>query len=833
MKALPIDSYLASIQDSYQRHSNLVVVAEPGAGKTTRLPPALLTWNGIQKQKKVLVLVPRRIAAQLSADRVCFEQGWQLGKECGYQVRFDSKVQADTKLIFLTEALLVKKMLTDPELKDVAAVVLDEFHERSIWTDLTIGLLKECQQLSRPDLKIVVMSATLDSQQLSKYLATEQGPAPVVNVPGQVFPMEVEYQKESQLILTSDLWQQKVSEKIIQIMLRSPADTLIFLPGVFEINRIRDRISEKLPEAKFEIRVLHGQQSLSEQKANLQKIPVDANDSDKHKEKCRIILCTNVAESSVTVDGVSQVIDSGLHKSSRYNLKTDVNRLETVRISKASATQRAGRAARQGPGRVFRLWNQLDERSMVDFESAEIHRSNLVDVVLMLSSVGVSPETFDWFERPNKDFIKFAVSDCERLGLIKSGQISELGLQILKYPLPARIAVAHLKSLRLGHHQMGAALSALLSEREENAKSVDHDDCDLKPLLQAALMGNCSFQIRKVMDQLLQVDGSRSIASKQTNLDEDPLLQVLWTCFKDRLCRRRRTGEPQAMSTSGRAYTLSQNSRVKKADYFFALKLMELEKSNDVVVTMACSVSEEWIKRNVSGQAIIQKEVLFDEKNKTIYVEEFKAVDHMPLENPRRRSAKAEEVADLLPSLLLKKWDYVIAQNQRLKNNLCRFFYYDSKCHQIGLSDDLLLRAMQAACIGENQFEIVLQKDLWYYIEQQLQTEFADQFQVSDFEKSCPGLWKSPTGKTFTIYYENDKGPWVEVKIQDCFGLKKQPKVFKSEQALTFHLLGPNMRPVQVTSDIDSFWDNTYPEIRSQYKIKYPKHKWPEDPRNF
>lgn len=811
---LPIDGYLSQIESLFLNHSNLVVVAEPGAGKTTRLPPACLNWI---ESKKILVLVPRRIAAQMSADRICYENQWQLGQECGYQVRFDSKVSASTRLIFLTEALLIKKMMQDPELSDVSTVILDEFHERSLWTDLSIGLLKECQQLSRPDLKIIVMSATLDADKVARYLSNDIDSAPIIQVPGKVFPLHIENQKESQIILTTEQWNQKITEKIQSILTSYPSDTLVFLPGVSEINRIKERLLERLPSTKFDLRTLHGQQNLSEQKLNL----------SKNKDGLiRVILCTNVAESSITVDGVDQVIDCGLQKVNRYNLKTDVDKLETVRISKASAKQRAGRAARQTEGRCFRLWNQLDERSMLDFDTPEVLRSKLTDVVLILAHFGASPDTFGWFEKPNEDLINSAIQECERLRLSERNLITDLGRKVLSYPLPARISLAYIKSIELGHPVLGAALCAILSEKDSLSMGHVSDDCDIKSGLESLMQGNGPFQVKKVMEQLLPHSIDRNISK----FSADILFQILWDCFSDRLCRRRRSGEGSAISTIGKAYSLSNKSHVIKADYFFALKMIDSDKSSDVMISMACSVTEDWVKKNLANLSKVNQSLEFDEKSKQIYIEEFKAIDKMPLEAPRRRQAKVEEVSEILPDLVIKNWNYVLNRNESLKNHWNRISYFSENVQIIDINDQILFGAIQDACYGESQFESVIQKDFWHFIQMRLK-EYSDQSTLlENLERSCPTKWKAPSGREFVIQYQSNQLPYIELKIQDCFGLRVQPTILNGKVPITFHLLGPHMRPVQVTSSIESFWKNTYPEIRAEYKIRYPKHKWPEDP---
>jgi ATP-dependent helicase HrpB len=372
-QALPIDPFLAELREAARASPSLVLSAAPGAGKTTRLPPELLRIT----DKAVFVLEPRRIAAIGAAQRVAEENGWELGREVGYQVRFDNRSSRATRLLFLTEALLLRKLLRDPELRDVGCVVLDEFHERSLHVDLALAALLELQQLARPDLKIVVMSATLDARPLAEFL----GGARVQEVPGKLFPLETLYDEKPQLLRTGPDFTERLQRLVQRAFQERPVgDLLCFLPGRGEIERLRGALEPWAGAKGARVFPLHGQLDLGEQRAALAPLPRGR----------KIILATNVAESSLTVDGVRTVVDSGLQLLSQLHPRTGFPSLDLVRISKASATQRAGRAARQGPGAVYRAWMPYDERSMKDFDPAEILRSDLAESLLLHSAEGLS-----------------------------------------------------------------------------------------------------------------------------------------------------------------------------------------------------------------------------------------------------------------------------------------------------------------------------------------------------------------------------------------------------------------------------------------------------------
>ena len=447
---LPIDAALPSILEKLKKSGTLVLTADPGAGKTTRVPPAVTkTGSG-----KVLVLEPRRIAAIASALRVAEEQGWTLGEEVGYWVRHDPRFNERTRLIFLTEALLTRRMLSDPRLEGVSTVIIDEFHERSIHCDLAIGLLKELKSRERPDLQIIVMSATIQAEKVAEFLDD----APIEKVPGKLFPMQITLDKNSQLLQTTPQFIDRVAAKTQEALTRTKSgDVLVFLPGVGEIERLK----RGLHQLTVEVHALHGRLEPEEQKRVLR-----SGDPAKR----RVILATNVAESALTIDGVAVVVDSGLERVSRLHPKTMRPSLGLQRISKASATQRAGRSARQAEGHVFRLWNQFDERSMPDEIPAEILREDLTGTLLFLAELGIGDFAgFSWYEAPSPAQLKHATDELLSIGALEkygaSFRITALGQQLLQYPLHPRLAKVAIESTKLGMGEWGARFAVLLHER--------------------------------------------------------------------------------------------------------------------------------------------------------------------------------------------------------------------------------------------------------------------------------------------------------------------------------------------------------------------------------
>ena len=663
MIQLPIDAFLDPILKDFRETKNLVLSAAPGAGKTTRLPPRLLDLT----EKKILVLEPRRIAAVAASSRIAEEQGWKLGKEVGYQIRFDSNFSDETRLLFLTEALLNRKILADPELSDVGIVVLDEFHERSMHVDLALGLLKELQELSRPDLKIVVMSATLKAEPIARFL----GQASVFQVPGQSHPLVIENQKKAQKLQTGPDFIQDVAGQVRIEMgkLQKGEHLLVFLPGVGEIERTFQHLEAWSLEKKLKLCKLHGNLSLEEQKMVL------APSSDS-----KMILATNIAESSLTIDGVRAVLDSGLQRRSSLHAKTGFPQLEVARISKASAVQRAGRAARQAPGRCFRLWSSMDELSMPDEETAEILRSDLAEPLLFLSSQGVRDFSgFSWFEIPSLDQMQKSAKHLRVLGaLSKEHELTELGNQLLRLPLPPRLGKLLLKFHEKGFLQTGAAIAALLLEKDiVGKKSYETQlECDL--LLRLDLLSRGSFRnVERARDQLIRLFPKSP--AKEASAEE--IRKILLEVFYDQICRRRKSHEPRAVMIGGRGVSLEASSQVRESEFFLALQVMEGLSSSETRVSLACGISKNWLNDLKDGIVENKSWIEFDESSQrflkfTAQSLTLPEIGSLPLADVRSQPAKADEIQDALGPIAFENRSQIFEKNEKLKSWWQRYLVF-------------------------------------------------------------------------------------------------------------------------------------------------------------
>lgn len=842
---LPIDDFIPAIEEKIKLSGNLVITAAPGAGKTTRLPPALL--NVVKK--KVLVLEPRRMAAIAAAHRIAEEQGFQVGREVGYQVRFANKTSSETRLIFMTEALLARQMIDDPELSDVDLVILDEFHERSLHVDLALGLLRELQELGR-DIKILVMSATLEADKISSYL----GNCDVISVPGKLFELDVRYQKNSQLLQTFPAFYENIFQTVKEAQAKTEKDILVFLPGVGEIDRTKNTLQTWADGKNIDLIPLHGSLNIDDQRRALQK-----------SSRQRIILSTNIAESSVTLEGVNTVIDSGLAKNMKQDHRTGFSRLELGRISLSSAIQRAGRAARQFPGICYRLWNKMDELSFTKSELAEIQRVELTESLLFLSAQGVTDfNGFSWFEKPPAVALQNAAQYLKISGAIdEDHKITNLGKKILHFPLPVRLAKLMLVGMEMGATELAAEMAALLQERDilrrESVSSFlgDNFECDLsarfevlhhfrqsnKAPKEAAFFSlqtvdQSARQIEDVAVRLAQKQrlnginslnpGNTQSSNKPGNLNQENALtfikKILVLTYTDRLCRRRGKSE-RALMVGGRGVKLQPESLVKTSEFFVALNGMEGSSDSDTVVSLACGFDKDFILNTFKDQIEKTRDVTFIEDKGQFFTREYRSLLGLPLDEPSLHPASQEEISEKLPLILTEKFELVLKNNEKLSHWWERLQFLEQQ-EPLNLNlEALKLEAFNQAAMGESKLPTVMEKDLVFFFENVFPSDI-----VQTLRKEIPDRIEVPSGSKIKVFYPLDKNPYLEVRIQEVFGLLETPKVFHGKIPVTLHLLGPNFRPVQVTSSLESFWKNGYPEVRKELRIKYPKHQWPENP---
>lgn len=799
MNILPIDEHIPQILQRLRTQKNLVIKATPGAGKTTRLPPELLELT----EKEVWVLEPRRIAAISACHRIAQERNWKVGQEIGYQVRFERRMSGQTRLQFLTEALLLKRLASDPELKRVGIVVIDEFHERNIHSDLAIGALKELQELSRPDLKILVMSATIDDQKLKTFLQSD-----TVDVPGRIYPQEVFYEEKSQVMSTGPAFTQRMSQLIRKALHEnSEGDVLCFLPGKNEIDWVKTELEKSLSIAIYP---LHGQLPLQQQVLAIEKHPYR-----------KIVLATNVAESSITVDGVTIVVDSGLARTSQLHPKTGFSYLQLSRISLASATQRAGRSARTAPGKVYRAWTKYDEKSMKAYEVPEIFREDLSETLLSLASIGIQHfSSFSWFESPKDSAIANASTFLISTGILEdSCSLTAFGKRIQELPLHPRLSILFATSEEMGIRE-ACEWIAILSET--NSSTLSSHSSEENDLFVRWNRDRSKRNVQQLTEQLQnQWRGNASVGNGHA---KHLMIQKLFCrAYADRLCRRRMKDSPEAVMVGGRGVALHKDTSVKQSEYFLALELGETT-IGESTVFCAMGIETSLAEEEFGNKSQKTSSLYFAEEKNRFFVKEVREWNGISFGSEHHRPALPQEIEGKLGEVLFQKWEFVLQKNPDLAQFVSRLKALEkTKSEFPSLTEAQIREGCTAAAYLETSLDSIYSKDLVSYFLTLLPADHR-----SALEKECPSSWKVPSGSTMRIQYSDEQGPFVEVRLQELFGLENQPII--NGKPLTLFLLAPNFRPVQVTKDLSSFWKTGYQEVRKELRTRYPKHPWPEDP---
>ncbi len=854
LETLPIDEVLPQVIAALREYSSIVLRAPTGAGKTTRVPPALLDALVSQPSqadlRRVIVLEPRRVAARAAARRMAFERGGQLGDEVGYQVRFDRKWCERTRILVVTEGTLVRMLQDDPFLDSVAVVVFDEFHERSLDTDLSLGMVRRVQQTVRPDLKVVVMSATLGVEAVSEFL----GNAPIVSSEGRLFPVEISYEPRGESVP----WGVAVA-RAVERLLCVTGDILVFLPGQREIREVARELEPLAREHDLLVMPLYGELPPAQQDAALQR-----------QAKRKIVLATNVAETSVTVDGVTAVIDTGLSRQLRFDPNVGLDRLELLPISRASAEQRAGRAGRQQPGQCIRLWSEASHRARPDQTTPEIQRVDLAGTVLQLKAWGESDVlTFPWFEPPRTESIAHAESVLQRLGAIDlKGNVTELGAILAKLPVHPRLGRLLIEGVRLGQPERAALAAALLSERDpfefqsgrpHNGGAASQSDVldrvealeefertgreatthgrlnrgaaqfvvqTKEQLLRfvrtaAGEPGGVSPRTRSVGDAILS-GGLRRPARQIPN--DDALLRAILAAFPDRLAKRREANSPRAVMVGGRGVKLAPGSRVQQAELFLCL---DVEGSgSEALVRVASAIERSWLPDEM---LTIGTEVFFDEPSGRVQARRQVCWDDLILEESPAPLPDDDSVSRMLAEAATTHWDDVKPKDDSpAAQFLARVRCLREWLPELNLTafDDAQLQSLlPSLCLGRRSL-VDLRNAPWVETIQATLTPT----QCQAVEREVPTHLTVPSGSRITLEYEPGRPPILAVRIQEIFGLRETPRVARGRVPVLLHLLAPNYRPQQVTDDLPSFWANAYPIIRGELRRRYPRHPWPDDP---
>jgi ATP-dependent helicase HrpB len=765
-----VDAILPEILTSLQRTPNLVIEAPPGAGKTTRVPPALLDLVA----GEVVVLEPRRIAARMAARRVAWEQGEEVGETIGYQVRFEERVEPRTRLRFVTEGILTRRLLTDPALKGVDAVVLDEFHERHLDSDLALALLKRLQR-TRPELRIVVMSATLDAAPIARYLDN----CPILRSEGRLFPLAIRHLPYSPEPLHIQV---RKAVDLLQTE-RHSGNILTFLPGAAEIRRAMRECETIARQAGLLVLPLHGDLSPAEQDRAV--LP---------SAERKLILATNVAESSVTVAGVTAVIDSGLARSATYSPWTGLPTLQIGRISRASATQRAGRAGRAGPGQVVRLYPEEDYLLRPEHDTPEIARTDLSQLLLSLRAMKIAHlGELDWLTAPPAEAVQSAESLLDRIGATGS-----MAQRLARFPLTPRLSRIVVEAMDRGVGEDGCRAAALLGLGERSEKSDLLEAMDLPQ----------EHRLRQHTEQLLRI----ARPPKQTRHDDEALLLSVLTGFPDRVARRR-AGKQVLLSTG-----LSAEVTGAPPPYEFMLVIdAEDRKENALpLIRMTAKIEPEWLLDLFPSR--IEERSSVEWNRIAERVEKVNALLYDKLVIDESRGAASEpEAAELLARKALEVGIDHFVEKEALDAFLARLAF-------AGFEPPDIPQALLDLCLGLQSFADLktAAKNLLPLLEQKLNTRLLNEV--------APLSIRLQNGRPAKVHYEQDRPPWISSRLQDFFGMKDTPRIGPGKTPLVIHLLAPNQRAVQTTTDLAGFWERLYPQVRRELMRRYPRHAWPEKP---
>lgn len=844
IKHLPIDDVLPEVISGLTSTDTgaLVLIAAPGAGKTTRVPPAVLDaglaelTNGTSQrtQGQIVVLQPRRVAARAAATRISDERGTKLGEEIGYQVRHESKVSARTRIVVCTEGVFLRRLQKDPMLENTAVVIFDEFHERNLDSDLALALVRQVRNELRPDLRLIVMSATLDAEPVSRYLSN----CPVVQSPGRTYPVNIEYLSFQPSAVNLE---QTVSDGVKKMLAASDGHILAFLPGVGEIRKTQELLEPIAERENLLLLPLYGDLPLEEQQRVL-------NQSAQRK----VVLATNIAETSLTIDGITAVVDSGMARVNRLDTRLGLNRLVLERISQASADQRAGRAGRTASGDCLRLWTEREHKSMSAFNSPEIERVDLSECALQLLAWGEKDlQSFTWFEAPPPASLSRALELLDRLDALENGSLTELGRKMAQLPLQPRLASLLLEGAKLGQLKETALCAAMLSERDPLKRSTEKtgakhkSESDVldrvwalkefaehghKHSFAGELMVNPAKQILRAAEQLTrlvdQVSPSKAPAvQKSVEQAEQSVMRAIMVAFSDRICKRREPGGKTAIMVGGRGVKLSNDSAVTDAEFFVAVELIETGQS-DATVRQASAIDKGWLPKSHLTTSI---DVSYDTIREKVVASKCTRFCDLVIEEKVAALPQDIDPGEILAKALsAANVDVAALVDDHAKQYLARLNCLRENMPELELpqfSNEPWRDLLPLWCMGSASLADLKSHSFASILQSQLSHE-----QLTAIEQEAPAQIPVPSGNQIKLHYEDGKAPVLAVRIQEIFGMTETPKVARSRQPVLMHLLAPNYRVQQITPDLASFWKNTYSEVKKDLKARYPKHSWPDNP---
>lgn len=810
---LPIDDVLPNLLQALRQHCVTVLQAPPGAGKTTRVPLALLDepWLG---EQRIIMLEPRRLAARAAAQFMAHQLGEPVGQRVGYRTRLDSKVSGATRIEVVTEGILTRIFQDDPSLAPYGAVLFDEFHERSLQADLGLALTWEVREALREDLRILVMSATLDAQPIARML----GNAPIITSQGRSYPVEVRYTPVPRHLSL----QQHLASVVLQALAEQTGSVLVFLPGAVEISRLQQDLAERVGPDTF-VAPLFGQLSQAEQDAAVRPAP---------EGRRKVVLATSIAETSLTIEGVRVVIDSGQHRAPVFDPVTGLTRLRTQQISQAAAEQRKGRAGRTEPGVCYRLWSEAEQSRLMPFAQPEILAADLSDLVMDLAQWGeTDPTRLTWLNTPPPAAWQQARELLQQLQILNhEGRLTEHGQRVGRLGLHPRLAHMVERARELGWGRLGAQLAALLSERDV-LTGLRH--ADVQDRL-AALRGEPGRavadrgrvqRVRQASQQILQ----RLKQDQEMPEQPDAPGILLAMAYPDRIGKRRPGPAPRYLLANGRGAWLAEDDPLQGADYIVAAELDD--KGREARIFLAAEISQTSLLEHFADQIESLDQLQWDSSAALVRSVRQTRLGALVLEERASTTPDPEAVTALLTQVLVQNgledlpWDQEARQWLARVQFLRRFegdVWPDTSLEALADRADQWLTPFLA---GMNRLSQVKSLPLLQALGSLLSYD-----QQRQLEVKAPARLEVPTGSRIQLDYESGEIPILAVRLQELFGLTDTPRVLDGRHPVMLHLLSPGYKPVQVTQDLASFWRNAYRDVRKDLRGRYPKHHWPEDP---
>lgn len=824
MRDLPIEAILPELKIQLKNHTAAVLIAEPGAGKTTKVPLALLDEPWLA-DKGIIMLEPRRLAARTAAAYMAEMLREQVGETVGYRVRADSRVGPNTRIQVVTEGILTRMLQQDPELQGVGLIIFDEFHERHLHGDLGLALSLETQDVLREDLRLLVMSATLDAAPVASLM----GEPAIITCEGRQFPVDTIYAPASRDVALEI----SIAALIRRALSEQEGDVLVFLPGAGEIRAVEKQLSTSVLPPDIILRPLYSQLTQEEQKAAVLPDPSGLR---------KVILSTSIAESSVTIQGVRVVIDSGLSRTQVFTPRTGMPYLATVKVSKASADQRKGRAGRTQSGVCYRLWSAEEHAHLADRSTPEIAHTDLTQLALELAAWGVrTPQELRWLDEPPEHAFKQAVQILQQLGAVdQAGRITEQGREMAAIGTHPRIAYMLLRSISLGAGWMGCCLAALLQEGDFFVRRRRHEDADLASRMEALLKhsahhnfihseqeGTNGAAVKRIIQEAKRLARRLDVEVDSTQRHLDLAGVLLSFAYPDRIGQSR--GEGRYLLASGRGVELPRMQLLSRSAYIVAAEVDD--QGVDGRIWLAGAIEAEQLLQHHKTLLKTHSRVVWDSEHQAVRGRTQMELGALVIKETPYSNPAPEQLAEALLQGIQKEGLEILPWTKPAKQLRQRMLFMQALYSDWpDCSDEALLNTLHDWLLpyveGMRSRQDLQRLSLNAILEHGLMTWE----QRKQLEEMAPTHFTAPSGSRIPINYDDPGMPVLAVRLQEMFGLHETPLLGGGRIRLTMQLLSPAQRPVQVTSDLASFWREAYFEVKKDLKGRYPKHYWPDNP---